>query len=218
MGGYTGVQGAGLRERKKLRTRTELIEAALELADRQGYESTTVEQIADTVDVSPRTFARYFPTKDSVILSLLDHLTVAVNEELALVDPEVPPFEAMLNANFAMLRHAMRGSGPMTTRRITMLLRIVNTSPTLQSLSVALRTQKTALALARRLNTTPEDHTVRLISSVWGAIVAHAWGALGTDAGEFELDADHIPERMHGLLAAAFAEFSEIAGGSPSTA
>ena len=109
----------------------------------------------------------------------------------------------------------MRGSGPMTITRITMLLRVVNTSPTLQSLSVALRSQETAFAMARRLNTTPDDQTVRLISSVWGAIVAHAWGALGTDAGEFELDADNIPERMHGLLVDAFAEFSEIAGRFP---
>ena len=200
-----------------LRTRAQLIEAALELADRQGYESTTVEQIADAVEVSPRTFARYFPTKDSVILSLLDHLTAAVNDELALVDPEVPPFEALLAANIAMLRHAMRGSGPMTITRITMLLRVVNTSPTLQSLSVALRSQETAFAMARRLDTTPDDQSVRLISSVWGAIVAHAWGALGTDAGEFELDADNIPERMHRLLVDAFADFSQIAGNHPTT-
>ena len=217
MSGYTGAQVPGLRERKKLRTRAQLIEAALELADRQGYESTTVEQIADAVEVSPRTFARYFPTKDSVILSLLDHLSAAVNDELALVDPEVPPFEALLAANIAMLRHAMRGSGPMTITRITMLLRVVNTSPTLQSLSVALRSQETALAMARRLDTTPDDQSVRLISSVWGAIVAHAWGALGTDAGEFELDADNIPERMHGLLVDAFADFSQIAGSHPTT-
>ena len=152
-----------------------------------------------------------------MILSLLDHLTAAVNDELALVDPEVPPFEALLAANIAMLRHAMRGSGPMTITRITMLLRVVNTSPTLQSLSVALRSQETAFAMARRLDTTPDDQSVRLISSVWGAIVAHAWGALGTDAGEFELDADNIPERMHGLLVDAFADFSQIAGNHPTT-
>ena len=113
-----------------------------------------MDQIADAVDVSPRTFARYFPTKDSAILSLLDHLTAAVNDELALVDPEVPPFEALLTANIGMLRHAMRGSGPMTLTRITTLLRVVNTSHTLQSLSVALRSQETAVAMAKRLNTT----------------------------------------------------------------
>ncbi len=209
--GYTGNEDPGLRERKKLRTRTQLIEAALELADRQGYESTTVEQITDAVDVSPRTFARYFPTKDSAILSLLDHLSAAVNDELALVDPEVPPFQSLLIANVGMLRRAIRGSGPMTITRIATLLRVVNTSPTLQSLSIALRSQETAVAMARRLNTTTDDHTVRLISSVWGAIIAHAWGALGTESAEFELTADNIPERMHGLLVEAFADFAEIA-------
>ena len=42
---HTQRRTPGLRERKKLRTRSCLIEAALTLAERQGYEATTVEQI-----------------------------------------------------------------------------------------------------------------------------------------------------------------------------
>ena len=56
----------GLRERKKQRTRATLISAAVKLCLEQGYEHTTVDQIAAAAEVSPRTFSRYFATKDAV--------------------------------------------------------------------------------------------------------------------------------------------------------
>ena len=77
----------GLRERKKIRTRAALIDAAMELCLKQGYEQTTVEQIAASADVSPRTFSRYFATKDAVFLTLLDDYAHAVAEELETVEP-----------------------------------------------------------------------------------------------------------------------------------
>jgi AcrR family transcriptional regulator len=58
----------GLREKKKQRTRRAIQEHALRLFSRQGYENTTVKQIADAAEVSERTFFRYFPTKEDVVL------------------------------------------------------------------------------------------------------------------------------------------------------
>jgi AcrR family transcriptional regulator len=59
----------GLRERKKIRTRETIRREAFRLIQEHGYAATTVEQIAEAAEVSPSTFFRYFPTKESVLLA-----------------------------------------------------------------------------------------------------------------------------------------------------
>ena len=71
-----------MRERKKLRTRATLIDAAADLCLAQGYDNTTVEQIAAAADVSPRTFSRYFPTKESVVAAITDDLDELIADAL----------------------------------------------------------------------------------------------------------------------------------------
>jgi len=58
----------GLRERKVERTRTALATAAIELFLAEGYEATTMEQIAERAELGSSTLYRHFPTKDLLLL------------------------------------------------------------------------------------------------------------------------------------------------------
>jgi AcrR family transcriptional regulator len=58
----------GLRERKKLKTKEAIQREAMRLFEKQGYEETTIEQIAAAAEISPSTFFNYFPTKEDVVL------------------------------------------------------------------------------------------------------------------------------------------------------
>ncbi|MEU6590248.1 TetR family transcriptional regulator [Streptomyces sp. NPDC046881] len=59
----------GLRERKKIKTREGIRAATYALIKEQGYDATTIEQIADRAEVSPSTVFRYFPTKEDIVLT-----------------------------------------------------------------------------------------------------------------------------------------------------
>ncbi|MGW7546325.1 TetR/AcrR family transcriptional regulator [Streptomyces sp. NPDC054770] len=59
----------GLRERKKIKTREAIRTAMYALVTEQGYDATTIEQIAERAEVSPSTVYRYFPTKEDIVLT-----------------------------------------------------------------------------------------------------------------------------------------------------
>ncbi|MET8749133.1 TetR/AcrR family transcriptional regulator [Streptomyces sp. NPDC059104] len=88
----------GLRERKKRRTRDALLRAALLLFVSQGYDRTTVDEITDAVEVSQRTFFRYFANKEEVAFAVQDlvesHFVAALRARPA----SEGPVEAMRGA------------------------------------------------------------------------------------------------------------------------
>jgi len=176
---HTQRRSPGLRERKKLKTRSCLIEAALTVAERQGYESTTVEQIADTAEVSARTFARYFPTKTGVFESLLHEVTVATTAELERVPADVAPLRALLAAKLAVLRSSPETPGRLSPHRLVRLLHILSSSPSLRLLAVQVRTRDTTRAIARRLDKPVHDRRVRLTAEIWAIVVGDALEGLG---------------------------------------
>ena len=86
----------GLRERKKRRTRETVRLAAYELFEKNGYPDTTIEQIAELADVSPRTFFRYFPNKAALLVP--DQLMEPIIELFLAAPPELRPIPAYRHA------------------------------------------------------------------------------------------------------------------------
>jgi AcrR family transcriptional regulator len=78
-----------LRERQRLAIREELQQIALEMFAQRGYEDVAIAEIADAAGVSHRTFYRHYPTKEDVVLAILDeygpdvraHLTQHVGDD-----------------------------------------------------------------------------------------------------------------------------------------
>ena len=83
----------GLRERKKAKTRAAIQHEALRLFRLQGYDATTVEEIAEAAEVSPSTFFRYFPTKESVVLT--DELDPLVIDAILTQPADLKPVTAV---------------------------------------------------------------------------------------------------------------------------
>jgi len=92
------VRALGLRERKKERTREQLVVTALQLFTQRGYEETTIDDVVDAVEVSPRTFFRYFQSKEDVLVAWVDEFSERVRHALAARPPAEEPFTALGNA------------------------------------------------------------------------------------------------------------------------
>jgi AcrR family transcriptional regulator len=70
------------RERKAATTRRAIVASARRLFEEHGYAETTVDQIAEDADVAPRTFFRYFPTKEALLFAEFDEERQAMLEAL----------------------------------------------------------------------------------------------------------------------------------------
>jgi AcrR family transcriptional regulator len=111
-------------ERKKARTRRDLVEAAVRLFDERGFEGTTIEDITNAADLSSRTFFRYFASKEEILFSdhqlsvddLRNRLAECPDDEPLLVTVR----EAMLaiagrieeNKDFHLLRIRLNAESP----------------------------------------------------------------------------------------------------------
>ncbi|MGW4561331.1 TetR family transcriptional regulator [Streptomyces sp. NPDC004561] len=87
-----------LRERKKQRTREALLRAALELFTTQGYERTTVDEIADACEVSQRTFFRYFAGKEDAAFAVQEMTEAHFVEAVRARPPHEAPMQALRQA------------------------------------------------------------------------------------------------------------------------
>lgn len=184
-----------------------LIDAAIELCDRQGFEHTTVDQIAAVAEVSPRTFSRYFATKDAVVLALVDDMSDAIAVQLLRQPAELNELEALRAAHLEMARAtASTPQGGFTAERLLTTARIVTSSPALRLAVGEFRGHAVAIALAQRLGVGLDDRRLHLTIAVWSAILLTALDDLGPDTDWPQVTVDMLTARLEDT----FAQFIDL--------
>jgi AcrR family transcriptional regulator len=212
------VEILGRRERKKRETRRALEEAAWNLFQLKGFGATTVEDIAEAADVAPRTFFRYFDSKEAALFgdwrSYLDDLQMRVAQRPA----EEPPLVAIERA-FAPICDMFTGDRDLLLAR----KRVIESAPHVGTYQhdVIEPAWQGALteALADRLDVDP-DHDMRpsLFASVAVATVAaagHHWIVQGGQIPLADVLRQAFAELHAGTNALADASPDQSAGGVP---
>src|SRR5579859_7958407 len=155
----------GLRERKKARTRASLREHALRLFREQGYQATTVEQIAAAAEVSPSTFFRYFPTKEDLVLQ--DDFDIIAIEKFEAQPADIHPVAALR----AAVREALADASPEQLAEFRELNRLTVSVPELRSRALDSFVDSVAMiadVVAKRAGRDPTDFAIRTLA---GAVV-----------------------------------------------
>lgn len=157
-GGST-AHPAGRRERKKQRTREALVDAAWRLFAEKGFDATTVEEIADAVDVSSRTFFRYFASKEDVALTFQEEQHQAMMAMLADRPADEPVMTAVRHTVVDIAAACERGDLGFDPERFECMMTLQAQSPSLMASSLEHAQKKQRIlteAVAGRMGADPE--------------------------------------------------------------
>lgn len=192
-----------LRQRHTERTRQALVDASLELFAERGFVATTIEDIAARADVAPRTFFRYFGTKEAVLYhdasSVLERLIALIEQEAT----DEAPSARLIRACIAAGEEFSRDQG-----RMRLITRLSSEEPTLVDYHRLLLMQqyerRVVEALGAQFGIDPSDLALRtttaaLLSSL--GVAFRAW----IDAGATGAFRPYITEAMEACRH-AFAE------------
>lgn len=169
----------GLRERKKLKTRRAIRRAAYGLISEQGYEATTIEQIAEAAEVSPSTVCRYFATKEDIVLT--DAYDPVLEAALRDRPAGEPPLESLRIVMTEMLPAFLVSDEEEVRRRTRLVVEVPAVRARMtETMSDTARTL--ARVLAERSGLGADDLAVRVfVAAVLGVLreVTLYWGEHG---------------------------------------
>lgn len=165
---------SGLRERKRERTRRAIVDAATTLFERNGYDGTTVADIAAAADIGTRTFFGYFASKEDVLLPEADARVAAALAAIAARGPQDRPADVLLRA----LHDVVAAGHDMVGRRAALQQRLMREVPAVRGR--ALQTQLDAQReIARHLAAAfPEELDAVAAGALVGAFVGAVTGAV----------------------------------------
>ncbi|MDI3409354.1 TetR/AcrR family transcriptional regulator [Streptomyces cavernicola] len=165
----SSAQPTGLREAKKQETRQLISDHATRLFIAQGFERTTVAEIAIAARVAKKTVTNYFARKEDLAL---DHQDAFV-ESLARMVSERQPGESALAALRRAFAEAATAADPVAGFSGPEFARMIADSPTLSACLRGLHDQREhalAEALAEAVGVPPEDISVQTAAGLLGAV------------------------------------------------
>ncbi|WP_406237287.1 TetR/AcrR family transcriptional regulator [Nocardia sp. NBC_01009] len=122
----------GLRARKKLQTRQQIVDTAAVLFAERGFDDVTVAEIARAANVSEKTVFNYFGTKEDLIFSGMDDFSAALLQAIRERPHGVSPFAAF--GEFVVQpRGLLAAEDPDAIERLAAVARIIDDSTTLQT-------------------------------------------------------------------------------------
>ena len=170
------------RERKKLRTRALIQKEALRLFLDQGFEATTIEEIAEAADIAPSTFFNYFPTKEDVVLQ--DDLDPVLLEAIHVEPAGLNPIAVLRKAIHHVFSHLTPEQHTIFHRRLGLMA----SNPTLRAAFLnqsANQLDEIVALVAGRAGHASDDFAVRnLAGALLGVMMATFLSAAN------DLDAD----------------------------
>ncbi|MEV5752066.1 TetR family transcriptional regulator [Actinoallomurus sp. NPDC052308] len=211
---------AGRRERKKQRTREALVDSAFRLFAEKGFEATTVEEIADAVDVSSRTFFRYFASKEDVLLTFQDEQFGAMKEAFAARPADEPVITALRRASVSILRACEDGAFGFDPERFGCIRQLMESSPAVFGSSLEHGQRKHAemtRLVAERMGVDPvTDMRPHVVAAVVNGVFHTAFELLGSGAVRAERFSDALSELL--LTLEGGINFPAAAAASPASA
>ncbi|MET7336122.1 helix-turn-helix domain-containing protein [Nonomuraea sp. NPDC005650] len=162
----------GHRERKKVRTRRALLEAAVRLFGERGYEQTTIAEIAAAADVAPRTFFAYFASKEDVLFLQAGDRWQVMREVIAGRKPG-EPLGDLLSRMFEALVRGLAEDDELDFSLSPLRARLVFTEPALRARGLTLMLEGQPLLAEALCEVYPELDPVAA-----GAAVGSFLGAL----------------------------------------
>jgi TetR/AcrR family transcriptional regulator, regulator of mycofactocin system len=117
------VNGRGHPGRRRATSRAELEQAAFALFEAQGFDATTVDEIAMAAGIGRRTFFRYFPSKNDVPWGNFEDELERMRVRLKACPPEIPLMDAIRVALIDFNRVAP-AQVPLHRRRMELILRV----------------------------------------------------------------------------------------------
>ncbi|WNM30923.1 TetR family transcriptional regulator [Streptomyces sp. Li-HN-5-11] len=147
----------GLRERMRATVRKEVVEAATRLFNEQGFDKTTVDQIAAEVGISRASLFRYFGTKEDIVLGGLEDVGRRLAHELAARPEDEHPWEALRRA-FELIVQFHEEAGEQALR----WLRTFKETPSLRARNYEKQLSWQGMLvpeIARRLAVSPDEPT-----------------------------------------------------------